>query len=210
MIDFLLILIILIASGVAFNLQARHDARSQREALRRERIEHLYGEPQYDAYDAAGDARTIDLIGEEEYHKMTERIDSLLRRHGHQPCLTLNLTCGPDTDEGADELHHILPGMPLRLNLCSEGGVQWVDVYYNGARIGRLALLESMTLRDAMRHNHIRGAYVAEQNCFGIEDSHMLAIIVFYEPKHDTENVGLAFPGKETATGRQAIDISLN
>ena len=34
-----------------------------------------------------------------------------------------------------------------------------------------------------MAENHIRGAYVAEQNCYGIEDSLQLRIIIFYEPK---------------------------
>lgn len=201
MVDFLLILIILMASGVAFNLQARHQVRARREAARRRCArEILRGQTGDAGYD-----HTIDLIGEEEFHRMTERVDHIRKRHGHQPCMRLNLTCGPDTTAGADELHHILPGMPLRLTLCTEGGVNWIDVYFNGPRIGRLALMESMILRDAMRSNYVRGAYVAEQNCFGIEDSHLLSIIVFLEKK---DNISL--PGKETATGREAIYDSLN
>lgn len=200
MVDFLLILIILMASAIAFNLQATHRVRTRREAARLRRSEELLRGQSDRAVD-----HTIDLIGEEEFHRMTERVDLILKRHGHQPCMRLNLTCGPDTPAGADELHHILPGMPLRLTLCTEGGVNWIDVYFNGPRIGRLALMESMILRDAMRSNYVRGAYVAEQNCFGIEDSHLLSIIVFLEKK---ENISL--PGRETATGREAIYDSLN
>ena len=200
MVDFLLILIILMASAITFNLQARHRVRTRREATRLRRSEELLRGQSDRAVD-----HTIDLIGEEEFQRMTERVNLILRRHGHQPCIRLNLTCGPDTPAGADELHHILPGMPLQLTLCSEGGVDWIDVYFNGPRIGRLALMESMILRDAMRSNYVRGAYVAEQNCFGIEDSHLLSIIVFLEKK---ENISL--PGRETATGQEAIYDSLN
>lgn len=46
-----------------------------------------------------------------------------------------------------------------------------------------MALLDALEISEIMENNHIRGAYVSEQNCYGIEDSHQIGIILFYEPK---------------------------
>lgn len=157
--------------------------------------------------------RTIDLIGEEAYNAMTERIDKILREHSHEPCVTLSLTCGPDTEEGAKELHSILPGTPIQLTLCNEGGVDTVDVYNNGLRIGRFALLEAMTIYEIMKNNVLRAAFVAEQNCYGIQDSLQLAIIVFYEPKTKTKpSLTQLFSHKKqkTASNSGSIEICEN
>ncbi|MDE5644570.1 MAG: hypothetical protein K2I45_02890 [Muribaculaceae bacterium] len=175
MVDVVIICIVVIAAGVAFCLQARHDMLATRKMLSHERFEQLKKE--------SSESRTIDLIGEDAYHDMTARIERIIELHGHQACQTFALTCGPDTAEGSRELHRILPGCPLRLCMCREDGVDWIDVYCNGARIGRMALLDACEITDIMTTNHIRGAYVSEQNCYGVEDSHQIGIIIFYEPK---------------------------
>jgi hypothetical protein len=175
MADVIIICIVIIAAGVAFCLQARHDMLATRRLLSHERFEHLK--------EQCSETRTIDLIGEEAYHDMTARIERIIELHGHQACQTFTLTCGPDSADGSRELHRILPGCQLRLCACREDGVDWIDVYCNGARIGRMALLDALEISEIMENNHIRGAYVSEQNCYGIEDSHQIGIILFYEPK---------------------------
>lgn len=180
MYETILIILILILATIAFNLTSAQSIKAKRQAQ-------MYKRAASAMKDDNPDQKTIDLIGEEAYKAMTERIDKILRIHSHEPCITLNLTCGPDTREGSTELHTILPGTPLQLNMCKEGGVETVDIYNNGSRIGRLALLEAMTIKEIMKKNTIRAAYVAEQNCYGIEDSLQMAIIVFYEPKTKTK-----------------------
>lgn len=131
--------------------------------------------------------KTIDLIGKEEYEKMNRRIDTILAKHASQKSICLNITCGPDTNDGSIELHKLLPGHEVQLVLCAEEGLFCVDLYHSGARIGRFTLIESLALRQLMKSNHIRGAYVAEQNCYGIETSQDIKIILFYESIEEIE-----------------------
>lgn len=145
------------------------------------------------------DRKTIDLIGEKAYRDMNRRIDEIMQRHAAQRSLTLSLTCGPDNAYCARELHHLLPGEELNLLLCSEGGVEWVDAYHNGARIGRLTLIDSQEIRNRMNSHHVTGVYVAEQNCYEIEESYDLRLIMFYEPARKGQlkrNVPRLNPGK--------------
>lgn len=181
MTDIILIIAIIGIAALAFNLQTRHEIRIRREERRRARIEAIR--------DECADARTIDLIGEEAYREMTDRISRVLKKHKEDACLFVNLTCGPDSREGSEELHRLLPGMELSLVPCSQEGLECVDVYHNGARVGRLTLTEADTLYGTMSDNRVMGAYVAEQNCYGIEDSHQMGIIVFYEPKENRSRV---------------------
>lgn len=194
MMETLLIILIIALAALAFNMQARYEMRRRREA-------ETAFESDIDRMRAPDqETRTIDLIGEEAYAEMTQRIDRVLRDHCHHPCITLELTCGPDSRNGNELLHKTLPGDPLTLNPCTEMGVEWVDVYSNGVRIGRLALEEAEEYGRIIRKAHVCGAYVAEQNCYGIEDSHRMSIIVFYEP---SEIKSLRMPGairKERAT----------
>lgn len=205
MIDLILVILILAVAAVAFNLEARRKGLRRRQVERLERLQKLC--------DETGDAGTIDLIGEQAYRDMTARIDGILERHGHQPCLTLNLSCGPDTDKGSDELHTLLPGEQVEIVPCSEGGVEWYDVYFNGARVGRFVLAEASLLRETLRDNHVRGAYVAEQNCYKIEDSHQLKVILFYEPKAAGDAGALRRPSRASRSAKSdtaTIDICQN
>ena len=199
MLEVITIILIIALAGLAFNLQTAASVKMQRGGSHRRQAE--------STMQLSSEQSTIDLIGEKTYKEMTERIDEILQKHSHQQCMTLNLTCGPDTKEGAAELHSLLPGTELQLNQCTEGGVDWIDVYAAGARIGRLALLEASSVREISKTNYIRGAYVAEQNCYGIENSHRMALIVFYESKSLTRSTigelfsrrrpsSLANPGK--------------
>ena len=181
MIDIILITILILAAAVAFHLQARHDIRIRREERQRERIESLK--------DECATLRTIDLIGEEAYDRMTEQIGKVLKRHESHCCTIVNLTCGPDSREGSEELHSLLPGVELNLVACSQEGLDCIDIYHNGARIGRLLLDDADQLFDIMKSSRITGTYVAEQNCYGIETSHQMCIIVFYKPAEKPANI---------------------
>ncbi len=196
MYELILIILIVALAAVAFNMQARFETRLKRDEKRTQMIEELRARHE--------DLRTVDLIGEKAYHDMTDRIDRILREHCHQQCLTLEMTCGPDNRCCAEELHKLLPGDELCLEPCRESGVEWIDVYSNGMRIGRLALLEAGAVRDTMKSNHIRGVYVAEQNCYGIEDSHKISLIMFYEPKEKIASGGLQSTTSEGYTEGRA------
>lgn len=175
MIETILIIFIIALAVVATNFENRRKRLIKRENRKAAQLEQMRSK--------GADPHTLDLIGAEAYQEMTDRIDQLLERHKMQPCISVRLTCGPDTAQGAERLHKILPGEPVALNLCTEKGVQYVDVYSQGVRMGRLALMEDMLVRDTMETNHIRGAYVAEQNCYKINNSHDMGILIFYEPK---------------------------
>lgn len=185
MMDILIVISIILLAGIAFNYEARRQvwlrrARKEFSSMRDRRHDTCTQEQ-------SEETGTIELIGEEAYSEMADRIDMILRTHGRQPSINLSLSCGPDSAEGEEELHKMLPGYEVQLMLCCEEGVRWVDVYYNGFRVGRLALLESDAVRALLDSCHIRAAYVSEQNCFGIEGSYDLRIIVFYEPKKREE-----------------------
>lgn len=125
--------------------------------------------------------RTIELIGISEYQAMNDRINTILQKHGMQKSISLRLTCGPDTKKGSNELHTLLPGHEIQMVVCWESGISYIDAYHNGSRIGRFALSESYAIHRIMRKGHLLGAYVAEQNCYEIESSQDLHIILFYE-----------------------------
>lgn len=170
MIDTIIILGILALAGVVFNMQNRRAIEHKRE-----KRNHLGADEDPEI------SHTIDLIGKSAYREMTERIERIMKEHsGHKNC-KLSLTCGPDTFDGAHELHGLLPGQSVKLLQCRAEGVDTIDVYYNGVRIGRLALNEARHLCSLLEHNSIIAAYVAEQNCYRKIGSHQMDIIVFYK-----------------------------
>lgn len=193
MISTIIIIGIILIATIAFNMQSRHEIkhRRQKENLlytRRPEEEENSEDRVIIEPVSTSDAdkeimRTIELIGHKAYEEMTDRINKIMHRHGSQNSATVSLTCGPDTLDGAHELHRLLPGQPLKLVNCRAEGVDTIDVYFNGVRIGRLALDEADTILSIMRDNSITAAYVAEQNCFGRIGSHQMDIIVFYEPR---------------------------
>lgn len=174
MIDIIILIFTLVLVGVAFNLKAKNDRIKRREELSRERLATLR--------EGNIEEETKELIGEEAYERMTRMIDDILSTHRGEQCIALDLTCGPNTKFGSDELHSLLPGMKLNLVVCNEGGVECIDVYHNGARVGRFALTQAELVRETMRTNNIRGVYVSEQNCYGLEDRLQLSVIIFYKP----------------------------
>lgn len=179
MIETILIILIIACSVLVFNIQSKRETRARREAQKLARLQALKN--------SGADMNTVKLIGEKAYHEMTDRINTIMERHKMQPCISVRLTCGPEGEGATRQLHKMLPGEEVKLVLCSERGAQYVDVYSQSYRIGRLALLEDMIVRDTMESNHLRGAYVAEQNCYGIKDSQELSIIIFYEPKGEIQ-----------------------
>lgn len=176
MIDLLLIIIIFVTAAFCFKVQNA----ALRKASARRRTAAAVTPAQPEDFD--GIMHTIDLIGEEEFRDMSRRIRDIMKRHSEEKAVTVSMTCGPDTERGAAGLHSILPGSQLQLSICGEGGVRWFDVYSRGDRIGRIALAEAELIGNIMGKNSLTGAYVAEQNCFGIDDLCCLSIIIFYKP----------------------------
>ncbi|MDE6006799.1 MAG: hypothetical protein K2G67_04525 [Muribaculaceae bacterium] len=172
MIDALIIIGILAMAGIAFNIRNLREIDDRHSD---ERTEQEIEDPEL--------KRTIKLIGERAYKEMTQRIDVIMNRHSDDRNRTISLTCGPDTFDGAHELHGLLPGQALKLVSCRSEGVDTIDVYFNGVRIGRLALNEVQSINSLLTSNKIVGAYVAEQNCFRKIGSHQMDIIIFYKPR---------------------------
>lgn len=209
----IILIFVIVLSGIVFNLEARRTVkeRRMRRAFNLEEGRRGFGPDsafdnlpyseetgagkagQTDLACDGGIARTIELIGKEEYSKMTARIEDVIDRHRGQNCTTVSLTCGPDTFDGAHELHRLLPGQPLNLVSCSAGGVDTIDVYFNGARIGRLALADEEKVRDILNGSRMTGAYVAEQNCYGLIGSHRMELIIFTEPLERRSRLSKAY-----------------
>ncbi|MBD5205892.1 MAG: hypothetical protein HDS84_05910 [Bacteroidales bacterium] len=197
MTDTILFIIIVTLGSVGMSLLARHVIMTGRRkgAEYKSDKKGVYSDysPSEDKQDIKieilGDAqdreimRTIQLIGHKAYKEMTNRINNIVKRHRFQNSMTVSLTCGPDTFDGAHELHRLLPGEPLKLIMCRTSGVDTIDAYFNGVRIGRLALTEAYTISEVMKTNRIVGAYVAEQNCYGCLNSHQMNIIIFFEER---------------------------
>lgn len=200
MISTILIICLIVLAGIGFNIQARREVRERRLGKESGREDELPADslPYRTRADESeehcdGIARTIELIGEKAYREMKARIDRIVSAHENQRCVNVSLTCGPDTFDGAHELHRLLPGQALNLVTCAAGGVETIDVYFNGARVGRLALNDAETIREVMKGNKITGVYVAEQNCYGLAGSHQMDIIIFYDSKQGYTPLTVAY-----------------
>lgn len=200
MTTFILVILIMALAIFTFNLE---NARKIKAARIKSILYDSDYEPKNSCNYLSDEERTIALIGQEEFNKMSKRIEDILKKHKDQKCLCLTLTCGPNTKEGDNELHHVLPGEEIRLVLCMEEGVDSIDAYHNGIRIGRFTLIESFIIHKLMKNNHIRGVYVGQQNCYCIEESQDIRLIVFYEPDGEThkplitDNIFSNIKGKE-------------
>ncbi|MDE7181273.1 MAG: hypothetical protein K2N88_08775 [Muribaculaceae bacterium] len=206
MTDFIIILSIITMAALAYYVQrhiernATHDDeneeaypldyRKESDAMSEENVTSAYKEGLCSAQGPASDKKeetlmrkTIELIGFDAYIDMKERIEAIGKRHGSERSQIISLTCGPDTFDGAHELHRLLPGQPVKLVNCRVDGVEMIDVFYNGSRVGRLAFNDAVAVTKIMADNRITGAYVAEQNCYGCISSHQMDLILFYAPK---------------------------
>lgn len=152
------------------------------------------------------------LIGEEAYREMNRRVESLLGKHKADECISVNLTCGPDNEQEAAELHHLLPGEPVNLSRCSSGGMDCIDVYSRGFRIGRLVLKDADDAIEVMNKSSVTGAYVAEQNCYGESSEIALRIVIFHSPerKYDANSAFCDKPYKIRFNGATPIELIQN
>lgn len=125
-------------------------------------------------------ARTRRLLGEKKYSRMVENVDSVVYTHRGDEFITVGLTSGTDTGEGARRLHELLPGDPLFLHRADCDDLKTVDVYSEGRRVGRLLLDDALTAEGLMDKKSVTGVYVAEQNSFGACDHTRLSLIIFY------------------------------
>lgn len=135
------------------------------------------------------EAATRQLIGDEAYEKMVARVDEVIRRHQRDNCISVALTSGPDNEKGWKELNRILPGDPVWLKKSSHDGVDCVDVFSGGFRIGRLMLTAAGKVFDVLDNAIVTGSYVAEQNSWGDSNVVAMRIIIFHRPARENETV---------------------
>lgn len=128
------------------------------------------------------DSYTQKLIGEKQYQEMVKTVDKIRDKHSTDQCVVVSITAGPNTKSAERELHHLLPGQPLHLQKVSLSGMDCVDVYSNGQRVGRLMLGDADIVIKLMKSSSLTGVYVAEQNCYGDNNLLSLRIIVFHSP----------------------------
>ncbi|MCM1370225.1 MAG: hypothetical protein NC204_07640 [Candidatus Amulumruptor caecigallinarius] len=129
------------------------------------------------------DYNTIRLIGEKAFHDMVDRIEALLTLHKLHRNMTVPIVCPPTSALGKNELHHILPGEPVSLNITYQNGVKWIDVFSRGHMIGRLTLQNASAITNLLYCNDIKGIYIGEQNCYGLDGVCRLSLIIFYQLK---------------------------
>lgn len=120
------------------------------------------------------------LIGDEAFERMRTRIASLLRRHSADRSTSLWLSGCPGDSTGWEELHALLPGMPVTLENVSHDGISAVAVYSRDVRVGTLLMNEAEKAIQLTDNAQVTGAYVAEQNSYGVCDDMSLKIVLFY------------------------------
>ncbi len=151
------------------------------------------------------------LIGDDNFERMRDTVENLLQRHVADKCINVELTSGADSEEGARRLHSLLPGDPLTLRKNTESGLELVDVYSDGYRVGRLLLGDADKAIDVMKNSSLTGVYVAEQNCFGDCSYVDLRLILFFTPRIAAENEQQAdTPYRFTINGPKPIILYQN
>lgn len=158
--------------------------------------------------------QTRRLIGNEAYDNMTKVVDGILKHHRFDRSVTVMLTSGPENSEAAAELHRLLPGDSLCLRRTTDKGLDMINVYSKGLRIGRLMLGDADAVSAVMDSAVLTGCYVAEQNSYGDCDTSSVGIIVFHSSCEEFEartadNDGRT-PYKLTVDGPQRIVVYQN
>lgn len=137
------------------------------------------------------DRHTEELIGHDAYVAMLDRVDRVLARHRNDGCLCLNLTSTVSDNEGAKELHHVLPGEPLELSRYIDGGMECVGVYSRGLKIGSLMLEDAALFLHTAGSRAITGIYVARQDCYEDYSRLDLGIVVYYKAVENTRRLAI-------------------
>lgn len=201
--DILIFLIFAVILTGTLYLKARYDVRRRRE----EELEKIMIES--DSQENA----TRRLIGDEAYERMEENVRGILSGHRADRSINVSLSTGPDTPQGEQEFHSLLPGDPLWLRRSSEEGVDVVDVYSGGYRIGRLMLEAAQRVISIMDKDVITGSYVSEQNSYGDCDTSSLGIVIFHTPRATMaaeENTSDTAPYRITVNGPRRIVLYQN
>lgn len=139
------------------------------------------------AGDDIGDNPTVRLIGRDNYLKMTDRVDTILRVHSEDRFVAVRLSCGPESEEGKRTLHKLLPGDELKMVSSPVNGVNRVVFFFGGICIGAVMLVEAELLMEIVNAHRSTGIYVAEQNCYDLDGVVDLGIILFYNPSASVE-----------------------
>lgn len=124
---------------------------------------------------------TRQVLGESAYATMTDRVAEIMRRHAMDRCIAVSLTSGVREGNGADELHHLLPGDPVWLKPSEEAGLDTVGVYSGGYKVGELMLLDADAALEVLRNGTVTGSYVCEQNCYEYYEKVSLKLIIFFQ-----------------------------
>lgn len=134
-----------------------------------------------DAAEASDEERTRSLLGDELYDDMVWRVEEVLARHASDSSQTMLLDTGPESHEGHTVLHSLLPGDMLELEMLEDQAA--VGVRAEGELIGLVHGGGARKVTRLMQLGLVTGAYVAEQNCYGMSDDVALKVIVFFRPE---------------------------
>lgn len=183
----------------------------------------IYGIRQrHDTRDTRDTAASLDeevkthrsILSDETYLQMTQRIDEILHRHRLDKSVTVHLSKGPDNEDGAAELHSLLPGDPLWLCRTIRDSLDVIDVYSGGYRIGTLTMSQARAVLDVMESAVVTGSYVSAQNCYGECSKVDLDLILFHSSREEYEarksTAAEALPYRITVEGPQRIVLYQN
>ena len=162
---------------------------------------------------STAESATRALIGDEIFETMKVTVSNLLEHHKADKSLTISLTSGCESRQAARVLHSLLPGDELCLRRNVECGLELVDVYAAGFRIGRLVLGDAERAFNIMRRSEVTGVYVAEQNCYGECSGVDMKIILFFSsrvPFDTMEAEEQEAPYKITVGGTKPIVLFQN
>lgn len=183
----LLAVMLLATAGLAGTEGRRRRLARRMESAQKAFTQEIKHESAHPAPELSSEEYTRRLIGDEAYARMEKKVEHILRYHRGEKSINVSLTAGPDTEHGREELHRLLPGDPLWMRKNVEGGMDVIDVYSGGYRIGRLMLDDAAKALRIMRTSILTGSYVAEQNCWGNCDDVALGIILFHSSPEEYE-----------------------
>lgn len=123
-------------------------------------------------YSDDSEIATRQLIGDENYEKMVEIVDSIIKKHQYDNHQSFWLTTEPSTERGWQQLHKLLPGDKLSINK----EIDCAYVYSQNILIGAIDYD-----RDLLDTKMITGIYVAQQECWGDSNTCLLKIIIYYK-----------------------------
>lgn len=125
---------------------------------------------------------SLDALGATAVATMTSRVEAIMRRHRRDRCIAVALTSGADSGPASAELHHLLPGDPVWIQVDEEKP-DTVNVFSAGYKVGAISGPDAEKAKAIMKDNELKASYVCQQDCYEYYEKVAVRLIIFYQPQ---------------------------